>query len=146
MNFFEQELRKLMDESVILKDKKYLGRLCYGTVGEDIRARIEFVMSGTHSHYDGIKASIINRKEGVIDSMLFRFSDVWGKRKVNNPNFKDGMMPHIWTNDGKSEWYVFHPGKEDYRQLFTEIEQYLSVFADIEMGQGQQDGVMQQML
>lgn len=146
MNFFERELKKLMDESAILKDRKYVGRLCYGTVGKDIRARIEFVTTGIRDRYDGIKVSIINRKEGIVDSMLFRFLDIWGKKKVSNPNFKDGILPHIWIDDGKSDWYVFHPGKEDYRQLFTGIEQYLSVFGDMEMGQGQQDGAMQQML
>ena len=43
MNFFEQELRKIMVGSGILKDQKYVGRLCYGTIGEGIRARVEIV-------------------------------------------------------------------------------------------------------
>lgn len=145
MNFFENELKKVMTESTILKDQKYVGRACFGTVGEDIRARIEFVTAGTASQYEGIRTSIINRKEGVVDSMILRFSDIWGKRKVGSPNFKDGVMPHIWTDNGKSDWYVFRPAKEDYRQLSAGIERYLSVFQDMDMTQGQQDGSMQQM-
>lgn len=145
MNFFEQELKNIMAGSAILKDQKYVGRLCFGTVDESIRARIEFVTTGTSSHYDGIKASIINRKEGVVDSMLLRFSDIWGKKKVSNPNFRDGIVPHIWTDNGKSDWYVFKPSKEDYKQLSAGIERYLSVFQDMEMAQGQQEGGMCQM-
>lgn len=144
MNFFEQELRKVMAGSSILKDQKYVGRLCYGTIGENIRARIEFVSTEISDHYDGIKTSVINRKEGVVDSMIFRLSDIWGRKAVSNPNFKGGIMPHIWTNDGKSEWYVFKPLEKDYRQLSVGIEQYLSVFQDMGMAQEQPESGMQQ--
>lgn len=144
MNFFEQELRKIMVGSGILKDQKYVGRLCYGTIGEGIRARVEIVTTGMSSNYDGIKASIINRKEGVVDSILIRLSDAWGKKPVSNPNFKDGIIPHIWNNDGKMEWYVYKPSGNDYRQLAGEIEQYLSVFQDMEMVQEQPGNGMQQ--
>ena len=106
MNFFESELKKIMGNSNILKDQKYVGRMCYGTISEDLRARIEFVTLGVHDHYAGLKTSIINRKEGVVDSMLLRFTDIWGKPKVSNPNFREGVNPHIWTDNGKSDWYV----------------------------------------
>ena len=43
MNFFESELKKIMGNSNILKDQKYVGRMCYGTISEDLRARVEFV-------------------------------------------------------------------------------------------------------
>lgn len=145
MNFFENELKKVMAESAILKNQKYVGRACFGIVSEELCVRVEFVTTGTASQYEGIKTSIINRKEGVVDSMLLRFSDIWGKRKVGNPNFKDGIIPYIWVDDGKSDWYVYHPTKGDYRQLSAGIEQYLSVFQDMEMTQGEQDGSIRQM-
>lgn len=145
MNFFEDELKKIMGESAILKDQKYVGRSCYGTVSDELRARIEFVTLGTYGHYEGIKASIINRKEGVVDSMLLRFADIWGRRKVGNPNFQDGIVPYIWNDNGKSDWYVFKPGKEDYRQAAGGIENYLSVFQDMAMAQAEHSGGMQQM-
>lgn len=70
-----------MAESAILKDQRYVGRICYGTIGEDLRARIEFVTLGISNQYAGLKASIFNRKEGVVDSVLLRFMDVWGKQR-----------------------------------------------------------------
>ena len=69
MNFFESELKKIMDNSSILKDQKYVGRICYGTINDNLRARVEFVTLGVSDHYAGLKTSIINRKEGVVDSI-----------------------------------------------------------------------------
>lgn len=43
MNFFEQELQKLVGQSSILSDPLYIGRVCYGRLihcggnGENIR-------------------------------------------------------------------------------------------------------------
>ena len=152
MNFFESELKKIMRNSAILKDQKYVGRMCYGTIGGDLRARVEFVTLGVSDHYAGIKASIINRKEGVVDSVLLRFTDIWGKQKVSNPNFKEGMNPHIWTNSGKSEWYVFGSGRvpEGCRhrgKLSVHISEYGDdagesglYHADGDIGSGKQEG------
>lgn len=33
MIFFESELKKIMGNSDILKEQKYVGRMCYGTLG-----------------------------------------------------------------------------------------------------------------
>ena len=143
MNFFESELKKIMGDSAILKDQKYVGRMSYGTIGGDLRARVEFVTLGVSNHYAGIKASVINRKEGVVDSILLRFSDIWGKPKVSNPNFKEGVNPHIWTDNGKSDWYVFYPGAAEYRKAADTLENYLSIFQDVSMTQESQNCTMQ---
>ena len=133
MNFFESELKKIMGDSAILKDQKYVGRMCYGTIGGDLRARVEFVTLGVSDHYAGIKASVINRKEGVVDSI----------QKVSNPNFKEGVNPHIWTDSGKSDWYVFRPGAAEYQKVADTLENYMSVFQDMVMAQAEQDCTIQ---
>ena len=143
MNFFESELKKIMGDSAILKDQKYVGRMCYGTIGGDLRARVEFVTLGVSDHYAGIKASVINRKEGVVDSILLQFSDIWGKQKVSNPNFKEGVNPHIWTDSGKSDWYVFRPGAAEYLKVADTLENYMSGFQDMVMAQAEQDCTIQ---
>ena len=79
MNFFEMQLKKIMGQSTILKNQKYVGRICYGQINNELRARVEFVTLSITDHYAGIKASIINKKEGTVDSALIRFSDIWGK-------------------------------------------------------------------
>ena len=85
----------------------------------------------------------INRKEGVVDSILLQFSDIWGKQKVSNPNFKEGVNPHIWTDSGKSDWYVFRPGAAEYQKVADTLENYMSVFQDMVMAQAEQDCTIQ---
>lgn len=79
----------------------------------------------------------------MVDSVLLRFMDVWGKQKVGNPNFREGVEPHIWADGGKTDWYVFHPSKADYQKLAAGVERYLSVFQDMEMTQSPSYGSQQ---
>lgn len=145
MNFYEQELKKIMGESGVLKKQQYVGRKCYGVIDGEIRGCVEFVTLGISNQYAGIKASLLNRKEGQIDSMLIRFSDLFGKKKVHNPNFIDGIVPHIWEDGGKPEWYVYHPEERDYKQLMEEVENYFGIFQEEVMAQAEHSGGMQQM-
>ena len=88
MTFFEEELKRIMAESAILKDQRYVGRICYGTIGEDLRARIEFVTLGISNQYAGLKASI-SQKEACRQRAL-RFMDVWGQTKGGQSEFQGG--------------------------------------------------------
>ena len=47
----------------ILKDQKYVGRMCYGTISEDLRARVEFVTLAVNKEPFCIAGNIVNRKE-----------------------------------------------------------------------------------
>lgn len=47
--------------------------------------------------------TLLNRREGEIDSSLLRFRDLWGMKKVSNPNFREGVSPHLWLNNGKAD-------------------------------------------
>lgn len=99
MNFFESELKKIVGNSDILKDQRYVGRMCYGSLGGDLRARVEFVTLGVN--------------------------------------------PHIWTDSGKSDWYVFRPGAAEYQKVADTLENYMSIFQDMAMTQESQDCTMQ---
>lgn len=50
---------------------------------------------------------------------------------VNNPNFRDGVIPHIWDDYGKADWYVYHPTRQDYEVLSDAVSDYLEVFQDM---------------
>jgi hypothetical protein len=99
-------------------------------MGADNRVKLQFVTLGHHDHYEALKATILNRTEGEVDSLLFRFSDVWGKKPVSNPNFSEGVIPHLWTCDGETKWYVYRPSDADLRKLADEVKGYLDVFID----------------
>ena len=85
--------------------------------------------------------NLINKT--ILPDVFLRFMDVWGKQKVGNPNFREGVEPHIWADGGKTDWYVFHPSKADYQKLAAGVERYLSVFQDMEMTQSPSYGSQQ---
>lgn len=143
MNFFEQEMKKIMGKSSVLKDQKYAGRKCYGTIDGDLRGCVEFVTLGISNQYAGIKTSIINRKEGLVDSMMLRFSDLFGKKRVSNQNFKEGIVPHIWENGMDKEWYVYHPTEMDYESMRENLDNYLGIFQ--EQAMVQEEGMQQRL-
>ena len=85
-----------------------------------------------------MNVTLLNRNEGVIDQMLLHFSDLWEIKRTNNPNFREGIAPRIWKDQGKAEWYVYRPTGEDYKQLADAVRTYVETF--LEPVQGQQIG------
>jgi len=138
LNFFEQELRKLVDAGLDLDDVKFAGRACYGDLGGQNRAKLQFVTTGYADNYSTLAVDILNRTDGKVDSLMFRFADIWGKKSVDNPNFRDGVIPHIWTDGLKSEWYVYKPTPRDFEILADAVNNYLSVFVERDAGREQQ--------
>lgn len=130
MNFFEQELRKLADACGGITDPVFAGRACFGNLGGDNRVKLEFITLGFADKYEALQATVINRVNGPLDSVRFRFADVWGKKEVSNRSFSDGIIPHIWSSDQRSDWYVYKPTGADLKQLAAAVGAYLGVFAD----------------
>ena len=130
MTLYEQELRKLFEHSDFVDRPQFSGRVCVGDLGKDLRVRAEFLSTHISSQYDAIRLTVLNRTEGVVDRTLLRFQDVWGKKQVpNNPNFRSGVIPHLWDDYGKVEWYAYHPTAADYAALRDGVGQYLSASA-----------------
>ena len=131
MTVYEQELRKLFEHSNLVDRPQFSGRVCVGDLGKNLRVRAEFLSTHISSQYDAIRLTVLNRTEGVVDRTLLRFQDVWGKKQVpNNPNFRSGVIPHLWDDYGKVEWYAYHPTAADYDALRQSIGQYLSMFRE----------------
>lgn len=128
MNFFESELRKIFANSDTLENPTYVGRACFGDIGEDLRARIEFTIDGTIDHYSALRITILNRTNGTVDQMKIRLDEILGKQSVRNPSFPDGVSPYIWIYRSIPEWYVFKPGSKDYQKMHDTIRNYLDVF------------------
>ena len=135
MNFFESELRKIMGDGCLLDNLSFVGRACFGDVGENLRARVEFVTMGTVDHYDAFKVSILNCSQGVVDTLLLRFQDLFGAKAVlGNPNFPDGVIPHIGVYQNDPEWYAYKLTSADYKLLQRSVNDYVSVFMPREQG------------
>lgn len=136
VNFLRMELKKMLGMTRYSEDATYIGSCGYVRVNEEVRMRLEFSRSSTTT-YDGIVMTMLNRKEGTIDTNAMKFRDIWGRKAVRNPNFKEGIIPHIWEN-GEKEWYVYKPNQEDYRILADEISRYVGLFQEAEIAQGLQ--------
>jgi hypothetical protein len=130
MNYFEQELRRLAKACDGIISPTFAGRACYGDLGGDNRVKLLFVTMGYADHYEALKATVLNRLDGEVDTLVFRFKDIWGRKAVSNPNFSDGIIPYIWTGGNKSEWYVYRPTDADFKLLAENVGAYLAVFKD----------------
>lgn len=130
-NFFEQELKKLFGDGVIIQNPRFVGRACLGELGDDLRVRAEFITLRISDHYSALRLTVLNRTEGVVDRSVLRFADIMGIRKVSgNPNFRSGISPHIWDDSGKAEWYVYRPTIADYEAIRQAADDYLDVFRE----------------
>ena len=95
------------------------------------RAKIQFVTGMIASQYNALQLTILNRSEGQVDTLRLRFLDLLGTKMTSNPNFRNGVEPHIWDDYGKVDWYVYHPTRQDYEVLSGAVSDYLEVFQDI---------------
>ena len=130
MTVFEQELQKLFGEDKVLSDVRIVGNACYGRLDEDVRVKLRFMTGGIASQYDRLKVTLLNRREGEIDSLVLKFRDVWGMKQTSNPNFQSGVLPHLWDDGGEVGWYVYKPDRTDYRKLSEAVDSYLAVFLE----------------
>ncbi|WP_455617014.1 hypothetical protein [Eisenbergiella sp.] len=130
MNFYKRELKKLIDYNAVLTDVHYIGSACYGKLSSDIRVKINFAGTKVADHYDALKITLLNRTEGQIDNINLYFQDIWGMKKTNNPNFREGISPHIWNNGVQAEWYGYQPKSSDYQELIKAVNSYLELFQE----------------
>jgi hypothetical protein len=130
MNFFEQELRKFFAKNNNFDDVKFIGKACYGTLGEKTRMKLEFVTLGTHQQYEGIRATVLDKTDGEIDSLTLKFTEIWGKKKLSHPNFREEMNPHIWFYNGTAEWYAYQPTPADYKEMANSVCDYADLFRE----------------
>ncbi len=145
-NFLENELRKIFGNDDIFSNTKYISGICYGELDNELKVKCKIDDSCVRGNYDVLKISVINRKDGVVDTHTIQFLDVWGRFPVpGNPNFKDGVAPHIWAYQGKPEWYAAAPKEKHYEILRDIVENYLDIFRDKSMEQEQKPSIKKQL-
>lgn len=145
-NFLENELRKIFGNDDIFSNTKYISGICYGELDSELKVKCKIDDSCVRGNYDVLKISVINRKDGIVDTHTIQFFDVWGKLPVpNNHNFKDGVAPHIWAYEGKPEWYAATPKEKHYEILRDNVKNYLDIFRDKSMEQEQKPSIKKQL-
>ena len=72
MTFYEHELEKIFGDSEFLSaDTVITGKTLITKIGEDVRAKVDFVSINVHKQYEAFRLSIINRTQGVIDTYFY---------------------------------------------------------------------------
>lgn len=132
MNFFEQEMRKFFSDSDVISDQKYVGKTMLGRLDDDLRVKLQFVTGIAANQYNGIRAQIINRTEGQIDSQVFRFSDILGPDPVMSKPGNNAQI-HIWDGYGEPDWYGYHPSPAAVEKVADTINGYLSMYQSEDM-------------
>ena len=57
-------------------------------------------------------------------------------KAVSNPNFPNGVSPHMWIDRGQLEWYAYAPNPRDYEILADQISDYVDVFQEQDISHG----------
>ncbi len=95
-NFFEQELRKLFADGTIIRDPVFVGRACLGSLDRNRQVRAEFVTLGHADHYAALRLTLLDNNQGVVDKLILRFKDIWGKKKIPNNPYLRMVLLHIF--------------------------------------------------
>lgn len=122
MNFYEQELRRIVGER--FPDAVYVGRACFLPLRGGNRAKLTFATGGYADHYDRLQMAILKPDEGKVDQIAIRFSDVFTTR---GQNCSGSTAPYIWDDGGRVRWYV-QPSEKDIRALGESMEEYFGLF------------------
>ncbi len=122
MNLFERELYKIFGDET-LKDTVIQGKSLIGKIDNDLRVKIKWRTMGVSDNYPALQASIINRKEGEVDTKIFELQDIIGKKKMRGLD----IVPHIWCNH-EPEWYGYTPTDADRQRIWETISEYINLW------------------
>lgn len=125
MNFFEQELRKIVGG--ICPSATYAGRTCYVRLTDSNRAKIEFTNRGLVGCYSALQVTILNENKGVIDSLYLNFADILCRRQDFHSNTQ-ASGTYISSHNNQYDWYGYQPTSADYSKLQKSLLNYLMVF------------------
>ena len=105
MNFYEQQLKSMFHElDTKSGDTVFAGKAMLSVISDDLRAKVEFVTGRVAGQYEGLRLSIINKNEGVIDSQSFMFHEIIGMKGSARDR-----KPHVWDDNGKADWFGYTP-------------------------------------
>lgn len=128
-NFYERQLKRMFsDLDTESGDTVFAGKAMLSKISDDLRAKVEFVTGRVAGQYEGLKLSIINKNEGVIDTQTFMFHEIIGLKGAARDR-----KPHIWDDNGKVAWFGYEPTPSEFEDIASKVEDYIWMYADQEM-------------
>lgn len=129
MNFFTNELSKIVSHSNMIDKPKYVGRACVFSLSDKVSGKLYFDTNGYADHYTVLRLHLFNKSEGAIDKQTIRLADVFG---ISDNGF--GMRdPHIYSYGYEMSWRNISPTKNEYQALADQIDSYLECFYEQEV-------------
>ena len=131
MNLYERELRMMFGDTDIIKNPLIVGRTLTGILDEELRIKLKIIASEVQGKYDTIRAVIINRTGGEVDSQNFLFADIIGMQK--RANGLEPIVPHMWDNGNpKGSWYI-QPTIEQKAMIRDTVLNYAGMYLHQDM-------------
>ena len=114
-NFFEEQLKQLFLKRPEFSTAKFIGRAVYIDLNGNLKCRIEFCTKNTYEKYECIRLKTFSNV-GEVDTLILDFSDYFQKQ--------NDLLPHIWRDFGKYEWYV-RPTEAEKEEIADDVCQYI---------------------
>lgn len=132
MNLYERELRMMFGDTDFIKNPLIVGRTLTGMIDDDLIIKLMFIASEVQGNYDTIRAVVINRTGGEVDSQNFLFADIIGMQK--RANGLEPVVPHMWDNGNpKGSWYGTTPTIAEKAQISDTVIKYVEMFLGAEI-------------
>ena len=128
-NFYERQLKRMFGDSEVLSaDTVFAGKAMVSKISADLRAKIEFVTARVSGQYEGLKLSIINKNEGLIDSQTFMFHEIIGLKGTARDR-----KPHVWDDNGKASWFGYEPTASEFENIASKVEDYVEMYKALDV-------------
>ena len=130
MNFYEQQLKNMFPElDTKSGDTVFAGKAMLSVISDDLRAKVEFVTGRIAGQYEGLRLSIINKNEGVIDSQSFMFHEIIGMKGSARDR-----KPLVWDDNGNANLFGYVPTTSELTKIGSKVEDYIWMYADQDLG------------
>ena len=100
-------------------EREFMGRVAYVPLSENLKAKIFFATTTTHEVYDSVKIELINKKEGIVDTLVLRLGEICGLINIGGQK----QNPHIWRY-GSNEPFEWYGKRPDLSPIRKEVDKY----------------------
>ena len=135
MNIFEEELRRLFEDGMVLDSPVFSGQLCMAMVGTDCHVQIQFVPDADRDKYDTLQIIAVKQMNGYVDAFRLKLSDVLKavdspEKAAETPKHKgeEKIVPHILLRNDTAAWFPAPPSRAERDLLLQEAGKYLDRF------------------
>lgn len=123
MNIFEEELRRLFGDGIILDSPMFSGQLCMAEVGTDCHVQIQFIPGTAKDQYDTLQIIALRQTNGYVDAFRLKLSDV-----LKTADTTHTIVPYIRLRGESAAWFPAPPGRAERELLVQEAGKYLDRF------------------